>query len=294
MVPTNGKNPTFGPPVADPADAGRPYVRVRPLAHVTRPVGACSFTRERYRGLAMDEHAHDGWQLVVPLTGRAHLKVGREAFMIGPQVGVAIPPQAPHANVHVPGDYEYVALLAPPSWVSARAAGGRAVVLVEPFVWPLVRQIAAELAEPRPDTDALLAAGITQLAVLVARSLAGERREDRALDPRVLQALDRMTRGFDPELSIAALAAEVHLTPRHFERLFKHALGRTPREHLLEVRLARARRLLEGNDRPMADVAADVGFYDASHFIAAFRRAFDETPAAYRRGFQTRAPDTRS
>lgn len=206
MAPRNGKNATFGPPVDDPAAAGRPYVRVRPIAHVTRPVGAFSFTRERYRGVAMDEHTHACWQLVVPLSGRAHLKVGAEAFMIGPEVGV-----------------------------------------------------------------------------LVARALADARREERALDPRVLQALDRMTRGFDPELTIAGLAAEVHLTPRHFERLFKRALGRTPREHLLEVRLARARRLLEGTERPVADVAAEVGFYDASHLIAAFRRAFEATPAAYRR-----------
>jgi AraC family transcriptional regulator len=78
-------------------------------------------------------------------------------------------------------------------------------------------------------------------------------------------------------------AGEVGLSPFHFLRLFSRALGVTPHQYLVRARLRRAARLLADPERPITDVALDVGFADLSNFIRTFRRAAGVSPGAFRR-----------
>jgi AraC-like DNA-binding protein len=48
------------------------------------------------------------------------------------------------------------------------------------------------------------------------------------------------------------------------------------------LRLEHAKNALATSERAIADIALEAGFYDQSHFTAAFRRQFGMTPAEYR------------
>jgi AraC-like DNA-binding protein len=85
------------------------------------------------------------------------------------------------------------------------------------------------------------------------------------------------------KLDTPSLAKLVHAATTSFHRQFAQILGITPNEYLTTVRLNAARRLLEETDRLVADIAADVGFHDQSHFTKAFKKARGITPGAYRR-----------
>jgi AraC family transcriptional regulator len=87
---------------------------------------------------------------------------------------------------------------------------------------------------------------------------------------------------FAEKLSLAELAAEVNVHPVHLSRAFRKRYGTTVGEHVRALRLESARRrVLEGT--PLADVAAEAGFADQSHFTKAFTRAYGVAPAEYRR-----------
>jgi AraC family transcriptional regulator len=58
-------------------------------------------------------------------------------------------------------------------------------------------------------------------------------------------------------------------------------VGRAPHQHLMTLRLERARRLLETPDAALSDVAARAGFADQSHFTRLFKRQFGVTPGAF-------------
>lgn len=73
------------------------------------------------------------------------------------------------------------------------------------------------------------------------------------------------------------------LSPYHFLRLFSRVLGVTPHQYLLRCRLARAARLLVQSDRPITEIALDVGFGDLSNFVRSFGRAAGVSPGAFRR-----------
>src|SRR5678815_3234455 len=73
------------------------------------------------------------------------------------------------------------------------------------------------------------------------------------------------------------------LSPFHFLRLFSAALGVTPHQYLVRARLRRAARLLADDERPITDVAYDVGFGDLSNFVRTFHRAAGVSPRRFRR-----------
>ena len=84
-------------------------------------------------------------------------------------------------------------------------------------------------------------------------------------------------------IDLESAASEAGLSPFHFLRLFTRILGVTPHQYLVRARLRRAARLLAEEERPITDVAYDVGFGDLSNFVRTFRRAARVSPREFRR-----------
>ncbi|MEY4508632.1 MAG: hypothetical protein RLZZ450_754 [Pseudomonadota bacterium] len=87
-------------------------------------------------------------------------------------------------------------------------------------------------------------------------------------------------------IGLEALAQEANLSVYHFARAFKLAVGMPPHRYVMEQRVLRAKGLLHGTDRSVAEIAQEVGFADQSHFARHFGRLFGVTPTAYRREFR--------
>lgn len=272
----------------------RRFIPMTPVHYAERRVDAFRLMHERYAGFIAEAHSHDELQVTVPIAGRMHLRVAGEDHLIGPEGVIVLPAHVPHAVGYLDGALDYLVVSAPADWLAQAAASlgapapppGRAWVVTEPFLWPLARQLAAEVDVAAPGGDRLLAAGIEQLAVCLARGLQAASPAP-AADPRIMRAIDRILRDHADDLTVAALAAEAHMTPRHFERRFKDAVGASPRRYLIDVRLAAARALLETTDLPVTRIALDVGFGYASHFIDTFRKAQGTTPQAWRAARRT-------
>lgn len=88
------------------------------------------------------------------------------------------------------------------------------------------------------------------------------------------------------DLTLEALAEHVNLSPRHFARKFKAALGLTPADFVEELRLDEARWLLVNGDDPISDLAQTVGYRGDDTFRRAFERRYGIAPAEYRRRFR--------
>ncbi len=95
--------------------------------------------------------------------------------------------------------------------------------------------------------------------------------------------LEYLEANYGEPVSPARLAARAGLKPVRFARLIKRIFRLTPSQLITQTRLAAASRLLEENDRAVAEVALECGFYDHSAFTRAFRSAVGLTPTAFRR-----------
>jgi AraC-like DNA-binding protein len=81
---------------------------------------------------------------------------------------------------------------------------------------------------------------------------------------------------------VADYARLLGLTPGHLSDLTKAATGQTA-SALIDARLVlEAKRLLVHSDAPAAEIAADLGFPDASYFGRFFRRHVAQPPGAFR------------
>ncbi|MFE5309347.1 helix-turn-helix domain-containing protein [Isoptericola sp. NPDC056605] len=139
------------------------------------------------------------------------------------------------------------------------------------------------VAAARAGDDTAAVAAVTP----VLRAVAAERRT-----PRAAVALDRVARvlgavvagELGPDAGVADLADLVGTTPRSLQRLFADWVGVSPKWVLQRHRVHLAADLLAADPgRPLADLAAAVGYYDQAHLSADFARALGTPPATYGR-----------
>ena len=105
------------------------------------------------------------------------------------------------------------------------------------------------------------------------------------LSGRHLQAvLDYIEERLAESLTYRQLAQLAGVSPRHFERAFRQAVGVPVHAYVIERRVAVARRLLlDDPTLSVESIAAQVGFTHSSHLALAFRRHTGHSPLAYRR-----------
>ncbi len=87
------------------------------------------------------------------------------------------------------------------------------------------------------------------------------------------------------DLSVDSLARRAAMSSRNFARLFKQELGKTPAQHIEDLRLEAARRQLESTVRSMDEIADACGLASAEILRRMFRRRLQVTPGQYRASF---------
>jgi AraC-like DNA-binding protein len=98
----------------------------------------------------------------------------------------------------------------------------------------------------------------------------------------VRRAQELLHARFDTTLSLAELAAAAETDRFALLRAFSRELGMTPHAYQMQLRMARACRLI-ASGLPLADVALDVGYSEQSALSRPFKRLVGVTPGAYAR-----------
>lgn len=97
-------------------------------------------------------------------------------------------------------------------------------------------------------------------------------------------ALELMHNNIDEPLTVDEIATCVEISRRQLERLFCRHVNATPSRYYLELRLTRARQLLQQTNKSLTDIAVASGFVSISHFRRCFREFFDVAPGRFRVG----------
>ena len=88
---------------------------------------------------------------------------------------------------------------------------------------------------------------------------------------------------FRDKPTLRQIAAAAGLHPVHLCRAFPQRFGVTIGDYLRALRVDHAARQLQATDRPIADIALDVGFSSQAHLTRELKSLLGTTPAAYRR-----------
>ncbi|MEL6981382.1 MAG: AraC family transcriptional regulator [Actinomycetota bacterium] len=96
------------------------------------------------------------------------------------------------------------------------------------------------------------------------------------------RVVDHVRGNLSAKITVAELAAVAECSPAQLERRMRKAFGIPAGKYVLRARVDRAAELLVTTDRPLAEVAVAVGFYDQADFSNRFARLTNETPAQFR------------
>lgn len=90
------------------------------------------------------------------------------------------------------------------------------------------------------------------------------------------------TNYMDESLSIVSLADAVSLSPNYLGTLFKEETGRTIHQHILAIRLSRAKQMIADPRYRTYEIANAVGYGNANYFSKLFKKETGMTPRKYR------------
>ena len=90
----------------------------------------------------------------------------------------------------------------------------------------------------------------------------------------------------EKDIGAETLSAMVYLSPGYLSSIFKEETGMTLNRFIREVRMNKARDLLETTNMKISGIAKEVGFSNSSYFCRSFREFFGDTPEACRKGIE--------
>ncbi|MGH9902353.1 MAG: helix-turn-helix domain-containing protein, partial [Pyrinomonadaceae bacterium] len=258
-----------------------------------------SLAHYRFRAGDLPEHSHREHLVLLSLTSACRGEIRTASgFHARNQTRceVCVIPSGQPFAARLEGEAEYLAVYLSPSLVLRAASDGLAPGKVEvvekssprdPVVSRVGLALLAELQSEAPGGRLYAESLANVLAVHLLRyytaSGAGGRRFSGGLSGRRLRRVESFVAdNYERDLSLDDLAREAGMSTFHFAREFKRATGTTPHQHLIKLRVERAKALLVESEMPLAEVGLRSGFSHQSHFTRLFRRLTGTTPLSYR------------
>lgn len=89
---------------------------------------------------------------------------------------------------------------------------------------------------------------------------------------------------FSDKISLDQIAENMYLSPFYISKIFKSEVGDTPIRYLINIRLEKAKALLEEErGSSIQEIAAMVGYDDAYHFSKLFKKRYGISPSQARK-----------
>ncbi|TVM16397.1 AraC family transcriptional regulator [Oceanidesulfovibrio indonesiensis] len=252
----------------------------------------------RYDAAAFPKHTHPGYSVGFVEAGGSRVFLRGRMGRLQRGAAVLIHPEEVHACNPEPGsswayrmfyiDRDFMAALA----ASVSESDG-------PVVEPVFAQVAVDDARLVADLRALHEAVAREASVLVKETLAlsciagllsrhaggpeGPGSKARPESRTVRLAQEWLHAHWADTVRLADLANATNRSEYAVLRAFQRATGLTPHAYQVQLRMAKAREMLAAG-RSIAEVAAETGHTDQSHFTNVFRAHAGATPGQYQRG----------
>lgn len=97
------------------------------------------------------------------------------------------------------------------------------------------------------------------------------------------QAIEYMKEHYADDLDTTFLSKRYGLSAKYFGALFKEVTGIPMNLYLLDIRMQQAKKLLLYSDKPLEQLAGEIGIEDVYYFTKLFKKAEGITPGKYKK-----------
>jgi AraC family transcriptional regulator len=245
-------------------------------------------------------HAHSQYQFLFKLGGSDCLfRIEGQDCMLTAERAICLNPWIEHAKSASDDTPSLIlSLVIEAPWLRTRlqlAEGSTAnifpqhAVVVTPDVRHHVDRIAAAITNHLVAHDDDCLPILEDLITALGRDFAdpvltvGMTPSGRPVDFRIRKALDFIKHAPVANPTVAQVAAQVGLSRSRFFEQFKRCMGVSPQHYIDWVRMSHAIQLLGASDKALADIAAELGFEEHSHFTRFFAQHMGVPPSEFRR-----------
>lgn len=101
------------------------------------------------------------------------------------------------------------------------------------------------------------------------------------ISKHIQMAIDYINENYRKKLSLEDIAQYINLSVVHTSRLFKKETGKTVLDYISEVKLTKAKQMLDTGKYKVYEVADELGFNNAHYFSTLFKKFTGSTPSEY-------------
>lgn len=102
----------------------------------------------------------------------------------------------------------------------------------------------------------------------------------------VEEVKEYLSKNFNQNITLVDISEKFFINPYYFSQLFKKKTGDTYLNHMINLRISRAKKLLQETDLKIYEVCEMVGYTDTNHFSKLFQRITKVKPGEYRKRHQ--------
>ena len=232
-------------------------------------------------GVSFEEHAHEETQVTLFLSGQTDEWVEGEHRLIGPLDIVVKPAGLRHVNhfgVSGAKTFQFSLRGSNPTWFTRLTDGYRVAFC------PLFTSRILSLISNRDSDEVCPETRHRDIANSLNSFLASQRQPRPATSPRWLNSIvTEIGDRFRMPISLGHLAERQGKHPVSVARAFRARYGRSVKQHVQQLRVKYAARLLVENEMTATAVSQQCGFSDQSHMNRVFKSHTGMTPVRYRR-----------
>lgn len=147
----------------------------------------------------------------------------------------------------------------------------------------LIGRMNEELHSQEGGSQALAICMLIELIVFLSRTLVDQRTSEGRKLIEYTSILNRLESNLQEPFDLESLAQEQGMSVRSYLRKFHDLTGISPLQYHNQLRIGRAKELLEKSDDSITEIGYASGYYDSSHFSRAFKKSVGLSPREFRK-----------
>lgn len=218
-------------------------------------------------------HCHTAWELCYNVSGSGTTTLGVESYPFQPGTVILCPPGVSHTKISEEGFEDYFVQFEGCDFTQ------KVYVIKDDYDKKLYHLLTVLHTAYYENRSAAVCDALFEAIMGLVRPVLDCPR----LNKYVQKLQQTIIREFsNPDFRLQQAVEEIPVNKDHLRRLFKDALGQTPHDYLMQLRMESAKRLLgRAEGLTVAEVAFQSGFYDPLYFSRAFHRYTGISPSKW-------------
>lgn len=229
------------------------------------------YSATRAKNEVIVPHTHSCWEFVYYKSCVGKTDINGAEYDFDENTFAILPPECPHSEKHnVDGSIYYI------GFYSTAISIAPGVYMDDPYhtFRNLMSRIMREAQNRLDDSKVLLRLLISELEIHINRLQAPVKKQP----PDLLYAKHFIDENFNWKINFVDLAQSCGYSFESFRYSFKKKFGMSPKSYLIDLRLSRAKALLEQSESSCTEIAYLCGFSDSAQFSTMFRNKYGVSP----------------